>query len=288
MYTGGAIAGYGEANISACAGDVCGKKQFCSRAKEIALMTKYLKDKGIPVPGTDTGVVKAVMKHLEVDTELDIYKSIYFKWVIGFKAADRIITDIFKPFGPASSTKLLNNFNIENAIHGWTQNTDAFKFKRILHVPFQMIDFMSQKTELAKMKPHKERENFDCFCCVLNTDYSYGGGKHWFALFGDFTPAGTEDAPLTLEYFNSSGFPPMVQLQDWIETTVHKHKIKYNVHIKYIRALSKQIQYSRTECGVWSCVFILTRLLGHPPNWLESTDASDSDITQYRKHLFLE
>jgi Ulp1 family protease len=57
-------------------------------------------------------------------------------------------------------------------------------------------------------------------------------------------------------------------------------------HAVTLRAVPKQLQTSRTECGVWSIMYIKSRLEGHPPNWFYKNKTTDKDIENFRKYLF--
>ena len=155
---------------------------------------------------------------------------------------------------------------------------------------FQMIDFALNGTALQKIDIYQlMKDDYDCFAVVLNTDVSTGRGKHWFCLFMDLNHKGTANDPITIEYFNSSGYEPRPQVLTWIQTTKYDMLKDHNIHMKVIYATEgRQIQYSRTECGVWCLVYILARLSDKPHNWLVKAKVSDSDITEYRQRLFRE
>ncbi len=151
-----------------------------------------------------------------------------------------------------------------------------------------MIDFAKTRTELSKINLYKLIEDgYDCMGVVLNTDVSTGRGKHWFCLYCDLNHSGKPDDPITIEFFNSSGFEPRPEIIVWMESTCHDMMSKYDIYCKIINvANGRQLQFSRTECGVWSLVYILSRLCNHEPEWIIKVKANDNDMIKYRKKLF--
>jgi hypothetical protein len=51
--------------------------------------------------------------------------------------------------------------------------------------------------------------------------------------------------------------------------------------------LSKPIQDSDTECGMWSLLYIRSRLEGKSPTWIYDAKLTDDDMINYRKFVFL-
>ena len=48
-----------------------------------------------------------------------------------------------------------------------------------------------------------------------------------------------------------------------------------------------EIQKSHTECGVFSLIYIYSRLKGKPQNWFAVIGIKDSHMLKFRKRLFL-
>lgn len=289
--TGGKLPELADAKITQCAVDPLGLKKICSAPEQVKEMKSFLMNQGC-TPGyvnsikTDT-ILEELKKQLNVKTESEIYAHNLFRKHIGSYKADSILKDKFVPSGPKDSTALLDNFNIDNTLNQWSKGSKKEFGRCFYHVPFQMIDFQEVKTELATLDIMSLSKNkFDCFGVVLNTDVSSGRGKHWFALFGDLKHSGTKADPYILEYFNSSGYPPRTQVTVWMEKIKHDLLRDQKKHIEIVYAAHKQIQYSRTECGVWSLVYILSRLLGKPHNWIVKVGANDADMINFRSKLF--
>lgn len=287
--TGGAIP---EANIepSICAIET---KKICSSPNELTHMKNFMAEifPNFNVDKmSDNQVIRELIKYLRVNSEAEIWEHKEFKEFVGENKAMQVLRRIFKPAGPSDSTALLDNWNIDNTLHLWSLHAKVLFHKKFKHIPFQMIDFATIKqNDVSLADEHLWKtlqEGYDCFGVVLNTDISSGGGKHWFCIYGDFQHAGTRDDPYTLEYFNSSGNPPVQEVSVWMEDEIHQLLRDYKKHCDIIRSANKRLQYSNTECGVWSLMYIKSRLQGHPPNWFYTVKADDQDMIDLRKHLF--
>lgn len=194
-------------------------------------------------------------------------------------------TDYMKPGGPATTTRLLNQFNIDNVLYDFSIATinenGVFKNGPFFHIRFEMRDFMEAfKSELRDVDFGKLIDaGFKSFGCVLNTDVWAGPGKHWVCIFGTI-----EDKKIRVEYFNSSGngldqFP---EIRKWVEFK----KETYDIDIEEV--VKKTLQYSETECGVWCLCYIKSRLEGHPKDYFYKYNVDDDDIIKMRKYLFSE
>ena len=226
------------------------------------------------------GLVLLLRDKLQVDSEKEIWDHEKVKEIVGDSIAKFIKHLKYNPDGPAGSNELLNNFNIDDTLSSYTIRAAVIYSKRFLHVPFQMIDFESQKTELAKLDFIEASKKYDCMGVVLNSDVSSGPGKHWFALYVDF-----KKNPLTIEYFNSSGRPPYPEIIDWVEN-VRSDLLKKNVQVGLKVVATQRIQESKTECGVFSLIFIIGRLEGKPTEYFTAKNVNDEYMLKYRNILF--
>jgi hypothetical protein len=190
-------------------------------------------------------------------------------------------TNMLKPSGPAHSTSLLNQFNIEDVMsdfsHSSIKEGTPFKNGPFYNIKFEMRDFeKSLVSELRDADYKKLMENgFRTFGCVLNTDYWAGPGKHWVCIFGEMN---LEDQTVKVEYFNSSGnglnkFP---ELYKWAISK--KFEIEDVVH--------ETLQYSDTECGMWCLCYIKSRLEGHPKDYFHKHNIRDEFVTKMRRYIF--
>jgi hypothetical protein len=227
-----------------------------------------------------TNIIEDMKKLLKVTSEAAIYDEPEFVNYVGYGDIAKEKELRFRPEGPADSVDLLDNYNIDDTLEQLSRKMIDFK-----HIHFQMIDFMQTKSELATIfLPALYQEGYRTLGVVLNTDHSQGRGKHWFACFVDMRPLGTPKEPWTIEYFNSSGNPPLAPVHAWI-----RQQIAVCASIGH-RAIpiysSRQLQYSNTECGVWSLVYIYSRLKGKPHSWMNDVRMDDKDMIKYRERIF--
>jgi hypothetical protein len=229
-----------------------------------------------------------IKKILKVESESGVLSHESFKNYVGSGVARRALNNKFKPEGPAFTTALLDNFNIDHTLAMFATETYRKKTgKKFYHIPFQMIDFAKVKSELARISiPDIIGAGFQCFGVVLNTDVSSGGGKHWFCIYGDLEHKGTEEDPLVIEYFNSSGNPPHSDVTFWMEKTCRDIMLSLGKHATTLRAVNRQLQTSKTECGMWSILYIKSRVEGHSPSWFYEHKTTDKDIENFRKYIF--
>lgn len=224
-----------------------------------------------------------VKKLLNVRKESELYNHPIIINILGKREAEKALKYYFKAQGPTKSTALLDNFNIDNTLELWATHSVKLFGKRFYHIPFQMIDFMEKNTELARVDlKNLIDQGYDCFGVVLNTDVSTGRGKHWFCIYGELSPE-----KVTIEFFNSSGRPPMDPVREWIEKTAIKLR-KDGIEVDEVRAVDKQLQKSNTECGMWSLMYILLRLKGKPSSWFFDARANDKEMIALRKYIFRE
>lgn len=194
-----------------------------------------------------------------------------------------------KPSGPADTTALLSNSNIDNVMDQW-----EIKWRDFLHVPFQFINFASADTyymnkkyyinNLDDFKPVEAyAAGYRTLGCVLNTDTG-PPGKHWVCVFVDM-----RGAPWTIEYFNSSGNPPPIEVINWefkIKTQMMMEK-KLPGDVEIVRVTSIQHQKSKTECGVYCLYYIFNRLKNRPYSLFSNNIVEDEDMIEFREHLFI-
>jgi hypothetical protein len=281
---GGQLEELTNAPISECAGDQTGMKIVCSRVAELDKMRKFLESKGVDTQKmSPKKIIADTQKTLGVDKESQIYKNPIYVQYIGKGDAQKIVDNIFKPVGPADSTKLLSNYDIDKTMYHWMQT-----YPKFYHVPYQMIDFAEQNTELANLDIWDLiNKKYESFGVVLNTDISSGDGKHWFCIYGDLKHKGTESDPIVIEFFNSSGNPPREEIIIWSDKIKAQlfvnHKMRLIVDYPVV---GTRIQHSDTECGMWCLVFIWSRLVGKPSKWILDNKVNDNEIIEARKKFF--
>ena len=159
-----------------------------------------------------------------------------------------------------------------------------------------MIDFYGTRslppTELATVDICKDviDAGYNCLGVVLNTDTRSGRGKHWFCIFCDFRSSGSAQDPYTVEYFNSSGNPPMDPVLNWLNETAkkicHYPFGQSKRHGAKVIASKIRHQKSETECGPYSLYYIWSRLNKVSIHEFRNKPVPDARMIEFRKHLF--
>lgn len=259
----------------------------CSSTRTINLMSKFIK--------SNNNVIEKIENELKCDTESCVLTHPAFSEFVRKETGnlDVIKQDLyvnFKTKGPRNNTDLLNNFNIDDTLLRWGR-----EFREFYPCPFSMIDFKTVDSEFGCADLYKvfsgqayykdpingEQEGpFNTYGCVLNTDVSTGRGKHWVCMFVD-----CRSSMWTIEYFNSSGNPPHIDVTEWMETQRNK-LLKIHDNVETITVTNIVHQKSNTECGMYVLYYIRSRLDGVDYKHFLSKRIDDSEVTKFRKHVF--
>lgn len=203
-----------------------------------------------------------------------------------------IILKKYKIKGPTDAA-LLNNVVIDNTLKQWSVHySDFFPYN------FNMVNYASYSLRHGKtvnepdtlatiMFDELYNDKFRCCGCVINSDKYQGEGKHWMALFADARDKHT----WTVEFFNSSGNPPVPEWVSWLaKTKLLMEKISKNMtprpKIKVIKSTMIRHQHSKTECGVYSLFYIWSRLNNISPEYFQDNPIPDQLMFEFRQHLF--
>jgi len=239
----------------------------CSSDKTIEKIAKIVKVN----PKNKEQVIEKAKDLTKCSSEICVLESNKIKPVIGHETVDKEIFERFKGEGPRDTTDLLSNFHID---HYLSQLKDAYP--RFYHMPFQMIDFELTQSPLSKIDWKQFSHNHDSFGVIINTDTSRGRGIHWFSIYFDF-----KKSPMTLEYFNSSGRPPMPSIVRLL------NKAKFSIGNAKIKCVSKfQHQTDDHSCGPYAIYYIHSRLTGIPYKYFKHNKITDDKMVKFRKHLF--
>ena len=191
--------------------------------------------------------------------------------------------------GISTSLKLLSNVDIDKFLEQLVAYSAIIYDdpKYLYHECFQMEpcifgDSYHGPTEMGKRNlVDIIKQNYKCYCVVLNTDKCTGGGIHWFCVFCDF-----RTRPFTIEYFNSSGNSPMLRVQRWmviqnnnINEYREKNKNPYRSKLIIHRGLVHQTD-SNSECGPYSLLYIMNRVKKVPAMAFKDSKITDAHATQ--------
>jgi len=270
-------------------------KEVCSPDIVISKMEAFAGTKG---PKRE--VIERAMQKVGCDGEKCVLESKEFKEFAGEKLVERVLKQHFKDVGPADSFAWLSNSDVDGPLQKIADEPGS----TYMHVRFQMRDFADKKMsdeEIENMRKAMTKKEFDemllgklanidfvekiksgvkSFGTVFNTDYSTGRGQHWFAVYGDFA-----STPMTLEYFNSSGDPPLSEVRIWLDTTKHKLEKALNRKTEVV-VCPMQHQTDTHSCGAYSVYYIISRLSGVPYTTFHRTVVPDKRMHGFRKMLF--
>lgn len=270
-----------------------------SDPKAVKLLSEFIKQTD-PEAITKTNrentqkIVDTLKTMLGVKNESDIWRHPDFVGFVGEKQAQHYLDNYYAPAGPANNTNLISSININALMAQWNKLSKQKFNKKFYGLPYHMADFATRGTQLSRIDiPDLMKQGYDAFGVVMNTDNSSGEGEHWYCLYGDLQHKGTQADPIVIEYFNSSGnrlsggkSGKYERMGIWLEELKHKLLRDHDIHARIHTSAARQLQYSNTECGVWSLCYIHARLSGHPPDYFDRKGVTDDDMYEYRKSLF--
>lgn len=213
-------------------------------------------------------------------------------------AKENIIVKYFKPPTKSfSHSHWLNNTEIDTIQYQFMTNYKGYYYSDIHMIDFGMfspsnrdhidydpipikdIDFVAELNNNGVLTSNGPLKNYGM---IVNTDTSKGSGIHWFSIFIDF-----EATPITIEYFNSSGFDIknrefkkfFVDLADTISLKKRE--------CRFVKASDIQHQKDTTSnCGVYALYYIWKRLGGESIEFFKKNKINDDHIVLFRKYFF--
>ena len=202
----------------------------------------------------------------------------------GDKNAQKDLDTAFKVSGPRDTT-WLSNFEIDDVLKQWAGTEKAGR-KKLKHQGFVMCDFASNNSTFAHMDLKRDvvDAGYGCMACVVNTDLYRNGGEHWMAIFFDCSGPGG----FSIELFDSIGKGVdkcKNSFQGWVNEQAQKltdqgHKTTPVVINKL------EHQRSRSECGVYSLLYIWLRMHGLPYTFFIENALTDYMCFYFRQLLF--
>lgn len=231
-----------------------------------------------------------------------------------------IVEQRYVPKGPHKGNKWLNTNNIDETMKQYEKRFDDFKYIGSFPIDFEVLNKIEVKEGFEPLeicKPLREiLGNKKRIGIVLNLDFHNGPGTHWVAMFLDFSkdpyksivpPSAKNAVPIpptgqkltagdvhirdnsnaSIEYFDSVG-------DDY--KSVPKEVVKFAKRIQREAAEMDRIaafwfngvQHQRgdSECGVYSCTFLLRRLHGMNVQDCSRYVIDDDEVNTMRELLF--
>lgn len=255
----------------------------CSSDKAVALVGR-----AVGTDGTPEEIMAAAKTKLTCDTE----KCVLTKAGIDAQLVRGELALRFKRDGPLSPA-LLSNVDIDNIMQQYSA-----AFPKFFPYNFNMRDYAKFSFKSGKVLHEPDslatvqfeslyRRGIRCCGCIINSDVYAGPGKHWMALFAD-----ARGPKWTVEFFNSSGNPPVAEWINWMEKTrgqmeavIREEKLSV-ADPKIVKVSSMRHQDSKSECGVYSLFYIWARLNDVSHEYFGSTRVYDQHMFEFRRHLF--
>jgi len=254
-------------------------------------------------------IVEHSKKQTDCPTEACVISHPRMAAALGGAAAVRAAEErLFVPLGHFDNALALPDDHIANLLRQWRRTYTDY-----VPIPFQMIDFADQ--------PRSALRTFDfarellqggkrCFSVIINTDKTGGRGKHWFCMFFDFRALSDADVTqlarnaaalpaqralvhrftrsCTIEYFNSSARAvPYAEIQQFGQQLVKRLLSELpGINVHFVTAARSRQQYSKSECGMYSLVYIWRRLEGVPFTHFLLWRITDEDMHVARRHFW--
>ncbi len=164
---------------------------------------------------------------------------------------DDIDKNTFRPIGPQKATEWLSTTDINNIMHQYEPIYPHFKFLGAVPQDCDELSFC----QLFQINYDKfQKDGITQLGVIFNHDRHGQPGSHWVALFIDL-------AKCEIDYCDSMGKAPLGNIRNVIENfqkrcqNNHKHEavFKWNTN---------RYQMDNSECGIYSCNFIIRRLSG--------------------------
>jgi len=206
--------------------------------------------------------------HDELKKRLSVFCKSEYCWIeLDFinnikntKIKNSILYSTFKPKSLSSKTTWLSTLDINDILHQYEElYSPQFKF-----LGAQPSDF----SKIVKINWNNLKK-YNYVGIVFNTDIHSAPGQHWLAIF-------INNHLKTVEYFDSLGKLP------------NKHIMSFLKHFKnYEFTFNKRVhQKGGSNCGIYSCYFIIQRLKGIHFHDINKKLISDKMMTNYRDILF--
>lgn len=164
-----------------------------------------------------------------------------------------IAQNTFRPTGPKEPKEWLSTLDIESIMHQYENIYPKFKFLGAVPLDCDELSFCS----LFKLNFDEHlKNNKEYLAVIFNLDKYGKPGSHWVALFIDFNIG-------EIDFCDSMGHKPIENINKIISDYKNFYRKKYNKDVIY-KYNTKRFQKDGSECGVYSCNFIIRRLAGEP------------------------
>lgn len=186
-----------------------------------------------------------------------------------------IVSNTFRPLGPTKSNEWLSTVDIDNIMYQYENIYPDFKFYGAVPLDCNELNFCS----LYKINfDNLQKKHINKLGIIFNMDRHGQPGSHWVALYIDISNG-------KIYYCNSTGHAPIDNIRSIIEqfTQYYKNKTGKNAVYDYNK---KSYQRDSSECGVYSCNFLIRMLAGEDFDHIINTALSFKEINSCRNSYF--
>lgn len=166
----------------------------------------------------------------------------------------------FKPKALKHKSTWLNTRHINHIMQ---------QYQQLYHKNFLFLGAQpSNYTKITHINWHHIKQK-PLAAIIFNTDPHYLPGQHWIAIF-------INNQQKSIDYFDSFAQSPNKNITSFLKH-FHNYKFTFNTKIH---------QQENNNCGVYSCYFIIQRLLGKSFKHITNKIITDNMMTNYRDFLF--
>lgn len=179
----------------------------------------------------------------------------------------------FKPTGPKNTNEWLNTMHINEIFAQYEKVYKDFKFYGAVPRDFDDLDLGIKEINYKKLV----ESGITQIGFVFNLDKHNMPGSHWVALHADLKGG-------IISYIDSVGDKPakeflvlMKRIEDYIKTSGLQPQVNIS---------TTQHQYGNSECGVYSCYFLLRLLKGESFQDISAKPVPDAQVKKCRLKYF--
>ena len=188
---------------------------------------------------------------------------------------DDIENNTFRANGPDDPKEWLSTSDIDNIMSQYEKIYPHFKFLGAVPLNCDELSFYS----LSKLNFEKYfNSNINCIGTIFNLDRYGQPGSHWVALFIDISKG-------KIYFCDSNGKPPIDNIIQIINNFSQFYKNKTGIDAIY-KYNNKSYQLDNSECGVYSCNFIIRILAGENFEDITNNALSFKEINSCRNVYF--
>lgn len=189
---------------------------------------------------------------------------------------DYLENKVFRPDGPQGKFDWLSTIDINQVLYQYQDKYPDFIFLGAVPIDFMNLDYLPfKKLKLEDL----EKDGYNKFGVIFNTDKSTGRGQHWISLFCDLKNG-------KIYFSDSTGTRQPKEVNEFMKI-VEKYLVeKKNILNPDIRYNKTQHQRGNSECGVYSINFILRLLKGKTFDHLTKKRLTDEQVNKCRIKYF--